>query len=209
MIPVFMVARGALKERLEELVESSDAAIMGWADALEGVDEELAAEAQIVIISSAGEADEDLLESVQEAPALRETPVVLIVEHVPSLNWLNRAVRAGIRGVLPLGIREEELSAALTAVSSGLVVIHPREVAARAGNTGGGESLELTEPLTVREKQVLQMLSEGLGNKEIGVRLKISEHTAKFHVASILGKLGASSRTEAVSLAMRRGLILV
>jgi DNA-binding NarL/FixJ family response regulator len=53
------------------------------------------------------------------------------------------------------------------------------------------------------------MLSEGLGNKEIAARLKISEHTVKFHVASILGKLGASTRTEAVSVALRRGLILL
>jgi NarL family two-component system response regulator YdfI len=208
VIRVFIVARGALKERLEELIESCDAAIVGWADDLEGLDEELVAEAEIVVLSSAGDLKEELLDSVHEAATLREVPVVLLSDHVPSLNWLNRAMRAGIRGVLPLEIAEEKLTAALAAVSSGLVVIHPREVTARAGNTGG-ESLELTEPLTVREKQVLQMLSEGLGNKEIGARLKISEHTAKFHVASILGKLGASTRTEAVSIGMRRGLILV
>ena len=53
------------------------------------------------------------------------------------------------------------------------------------------------------------MLAAGLGNKQIATRLKISEHTAKFHVASILGKLDASSRTEAVSLGLRRGLILL
>jgi len=52
-------------------------------------------------------------------------------------------------------------------------------------------------------------LAAGLSNKEIAARLKISEHTAKFHVAAILGKLGASSRTEAVSVGMRRGLILL
>jgi DNA-binding NarL/FixJ family response regulator len=68
---------------------------------------------------------------------------------------------------------------------------------------------ELTEPLTPRESEVLQMLASGLGNKEIAARLAISEHTVKFHVAAILGKLGAASRTQAVSLGIRRGLVLL
>jgi DNA-binding NarL/FixJ family response regulator len=68
---------------------------------------------------------------------------------------------------------------------------------------------ELAEALTPRESEVLQMLASGLANKEIAARLTISEHTVKFHVASILGKLGAGSRTEAVSLGIRRGLVLL
>ena len=69
--------------------------------------------------------------------------------------------------------------------------------------------LYAVEMLTPREKEVLQMLGLGKSNKEIAARLKISEHTAKFHVASVLGKLGAATRAEAVSIAMRRGLILL
>jgi two-component system, NarL family, response regulator YdfI len=68
---------------------------------------------------------------------------------------------------------------------------------------------ELAESLTRRELEVLQMLAAGLSTKEIAARLNISEHTIKFHVASILGKLGAGSRTEAVSLGIRRGLVLL
>ena len=68
---------------------------------------------------------------------------------------------------------------------------------------------EWTEPLTKREREVLQMLAAGLGNKEIAAKLNISDHTAKFHVGSILGKLGAASRTEAVALGIRRGLVLL
>ena len=60
-----------------------------------------------------------------------------------------------------------------------------------------------------RENEVLQMLASGFANKTIAARLKISEHTVKFHVASILGKLGAGSRTEAVSLGIRRGLVML
>jgi len=65
------------------------------------------------------------------------------------------------------------------------------------------------EPLTRREATVLRTMGEGLANKEIAARLGISEHTVKFHVAAILSKLGATSRTEAVILAVRRGLLMV
>jgi DNA-binding NarL/FixJ family response regulator len=93
----------------------------------------------------------------------------------------------------------------------GLIVMHPGEVDAMfpAAPPASQPLAELTEPLTPRESEVLQMLASGLANKEIAARLAISEHTVKFHVASILGKLGAGSRTEAVSLGIRRGLILL
>ena len=68
---------------------------------------------------------------------------------------------------------------------------------------------DLVEELTPRESEVLQMPTNGLANKEIAARLSMSEHTVKFHVASILGKLGAGSRTEAVSLGIRRGIVLL
>jgi DNA-binding NarL/FixJ family response regulator len=71
-----------------------------------------------------------------------------------------------------------------------------------------GESDEwFDEPLTPREIQVLELLAEGLPNKAIAVRLKISDQTVKFHVSSISGKLGAANRTDAVRRAVRRGLI--
>lgn len=68
---------------------------------------------------------------------------------------------------------------------------------------------DATEPLTPRELDVLHVLAEGLPNKAIARRLNISDQTVKFHLASICGKLGAQNRTDAVRLAMRRGLITV
>jgi DNA-binding NarL/FixJ family response regulator len=103
----------------------------------------------------------------------------------------------------------QQLALAVEAAANGLVVLDPGEVRAERSSSARPVTLELSEPLTVRERQVLQMLAGGLGNKEIASRLKISEHTAKFHVASILGKFGASSRTEAVAIGLRRGLILL
>ena len=89
--------------------------------------------------------------------------------------------------------------------------MHPAEVSAMfpATEPASHPLAELIEPLTPRESKVLEMLASGLTNKEIAARLAISEHTAKFHVASILGKLGAGTRTEAVTLGIRRGLVLL
>jgi DNA-binding NarL/FixJ family response regulator len=71
------------------------------------------------------------------------------------------------------------------------------------------DSERIDEPLTPREIDVLQLLADGLPNKSIAARLEVSDQTVKFHVASILAKLGATNRTEAVRLALRRGLISV
>jgi two-component system nitrate/nitrite response regulator NarL len=80
----------------------------------------------------------------------------------------------------------------------------PESVGLQSGvrETGG-----LVEPLTPREQEVLELLAEGLPNKAIAARLGISDQTVKFHVASISAKLGATNRTEAVRLALRRGLL--
>jgi two-component system, NarL family, response regulator YdfI len=112
---------------------------------------------------------------------------------------------------LPGDISPDQLVAALQAVASGLLVLHPSHANERlpAGSSSSRVLDELAESLTRRELEVLQMLAAGLSNKEIAARLNISEHTVKFHVASILGKLGAGSRTEAVSLGIRRGLVLL
>jgi DNA-binding NarL/FixJ family response regulator len=77
-----------------------------------------------------------------------------------------------------------------------------------AANEGFGEE-PLTEHLTVRETVVLRLMAFGHGNKEIASQLKISEHTVKFHVSSILAKLGAASRTEAVTIGIMRGLVAI
>jgi DNA-binding NarL/FixJ family response regulator len=122
-----------------------------------------------------------------------------------------QALHAGIRAVLPNEISTDQLAAALQAAAAGLVVLHPAEIPAAfpAAAPASQPLTELPEPLTRREREVLQMLAAGLANKEIAARLNISDHTAKFHVAAILGKLGAATRTEAVALGIRRGLVLL
>jgi DNA-binding NarL/FixJ family response regulator len=127
-------------------------------------------------------------------------------------------LRFGVGAVLPSTATGEEIMAALAAAGAGLVVIHRdalgvfEEIA--AANEVDHESAAfdrqpLIESLTPREREVLGMMADGLGNKEIAWQLRISEHTVKFHVSSILAKLGASSRTEAVMQGLRQGLIMM
>jgi DNA-binding NarL/FixJ family response regulator len=152
-------------------------------------------------------------------PAAREAmdwavaggPVVLLV-HNPATEAVREALRAGVKAVLPSGLAGPEIVAAIEAAATGLVVLDATGIetllrAASPALSGGSEAL--VEALTPREVEVLQLLASGLGNKEIASRLEISEHTVKFHVASIMGKLGASSRTEAVTLGIRHGLIMI
>ena len=113
-----------------------------------------------------------------------------------------------IKGWLPTNASLEEIAAALTAAARGFTVLTRQQSKHMFHASSSLESEPLdAEPLTVRELEVLQMMAAGLGNKEIAARLRISPNTAKFHVAQILAKLGASSRTEAVSIAIRRGAV--
>jgi DNA-binding NarL/FixJ family response regulator len=136
---------------------------------------------------------------------------VLLVRN-PAAEPVTEALRAGVRAVLPSGMDGPEIAAAIEAAAAGLTVLERTglDLLLRApGLPRKGTSDALVEPLTERELEVLELVAAGLGNKEVASRLEISEHTVKFHVASIMGKLGAGSRTEAVTLAIRHGLIMV
>ena len=139
-------------------------------------------------------------------------PVILLADTPARMT--PGAWPAGVRADLPRNMTSAELVAAIEAVAAGLYVFHPSDVDSiptlRVPQSETSPELgEPVEHLTPREIEVLQLLSAGLGNKEIATRLNISEHTAKFHVASIMGKLGAATRTEAVTLGIRHGLVMI
>ncbi|MGB6428962.1 MAG: response regulator transcription factor, partial [Candidatus Acidiferrales bacterium] len=163
-----------------------------------------------VLVEASGRQFDSLMNSLAASQLASETAIAILSDH-PEPGSLARALRAGVRAILPSDISSEHLVAALEAAAAGLVVMHPVEIAGAfpAIEPASRPLAELAEPLTPRESEVLQMLASGLGNKEIAARLAISEHTVKFHVASILGKLGAGTRTEAVSIGIRRGLVLL
>jgi DNA-binding NarL/FixJ family response regulator len=135
------------------------------------------------------------------------SPAIVVLAPDLESSWTGDAIRSGIRAVLPGDLGPREILAAVEAVAAGLIVLHPQDIPVLVADRAmpGGQ----TQALTPRETQVLAMLAEGHGNKTIAWKLGISEHTAKFHVASILSKLNAGTRTEAVTLGIRRGLILI
>lgn len=158
--------------------------------------------------SVAGRNDSDLIE------VFSSTPTVLLSNRINAL-LRKRAAAFRIRSVLPLQVTSDQLLAAIQATVAGLAVtLEPyvqTEDAYAASNTADGIELagRIAEHLTARETVVLRLMALGLGNKEIASRLDISEHTSKFHVSSILAKLGAASRTEAVTIGMTRGLVAI
>jgi NarL family two-component system response regulator YdfI len=154
-----------------------------------------------------GDIEEFLLGSFKEHPRR----VVLLAEDLTRAETV-RLMQSGVQAILPRDSSASEITSALEAVSEGLVAFSPDSLRPLlpTSSEGAEQDLEyLNDPLTTRETEVLALLAGGAGNKEIAAQLRISEHTAKFHVSSILSKLGATTRTEAVSRGYRLGLILI
>jgi NarL family two-component system response regulator YdfI len=212
VIRVLIVAASSFaRAGLQGLVRGREVVVVGSAPSFESLAEQWAeAEADVVLVEASGGQADGIMESLAASELAAEAAIVVLSDHSEP-RWIADALRAGVRAVLPSDVPRDQLIAALQAVVAGLVVMHPSEAGAlfpeaqRASRAAG----EVLEALTPRESEVLQMLASGLGNKEIASRLAISEHTVKFHVASILGKLGAGTRTEAVSLGIRRGLVIL
>jgi len=156
----------------------------------------------VVILASTAARVESALEMI--GGTLRAPPLILLVDD-PRLAWTSAARRAGVRAVLARDAPLEQISAAIGAATSGLIALHPDVFRPAARSTVGDPGEE--RALTAREREILEMMAEGLANRLIAHRLRISRYTVKFHVASILDKLGAASRTEAVTLGVRGGLI--
>lgn len=133
-------------------------------------------------------------------------PVVVLLPE-PEVARLVRP--NGAQGLLLRTSEPPGLAAALQAVAAGLTVFDPAVSAFLFATAGTPDQSYRNEPLTPREQEVLQAMAQGLSNKLIARQLDITEHTVKFHVNAILGKLGAQSRTEAVVRATRAGLILL
>jgi NarL family two-component system response regulator YdfI len=212
LIRAFIVASSSLvRTGLQSLFGGRDVEVVGSVADFESLAGQwIDTQADVILVEASGEQFETVMDSLVASQLASDAAIVVLTEHrEPKL--LAEALRTGVRAVLPGDIAPEQLVAALEAAAAGLIVVHPTEVNLMfpVAENASRQLAELAEPLTPRESEVLQMLASGFANKEIATRLEISEHTVKFHVASILGKLGASSRTEAVSLGIRRGLVLL
>jgi DNA-binding NarL/FixJ family response regulator len=160
-----------------------------------------------IILLDPGDDPESWLESLSSVEAF---PPVLLLAGSP--EFAAEAVRVGVRGLLLRDATSEEIAEAIRAAARGLVVLDQRVAAVFTEEifhpAQARPEPSMLEPLTDREREILQFIARGLPNKAIAAELRISEHTVKFHVGSIFDKLGVSSRAEAVAQAGRAGLIV-
>jgi two-component system nitrate/nitrite response regulator NarL len=157
---------------------------------------------EIELVNSASNADVLVCDEVPEFSDLAAAvPIVVLTDELPSQD----AWRSGVRAMLPRDAEAAQIVAAIYAASAGLVVLPAEDTMAMLPTPAE----QPAEPLSPRELKVLDMVAEGLSNKLIAHKLGISEHTAKFHVNSILTKLHAGTRTEAVMRGVRLGLVKI
>ena len=166
-------------------------------------------ETDVLVLESPQIARSDLENALRSTntPAIlflvQDKPVPLqLMDGLPSRSW----------GVLSLDATAEELLAAIGALHEGLLAGAPELMKPLLFQLPDSERLAaepMLESLTERENEVLQLLAQGLANKQIALVLGISEHTVKFHISAIYAKLGATNRTEAVRLGILRGLVVL
>lgn len=149
-----------------------------------------------------GLGDRSGLERLRALTAAAPPVVAIVADELDA----REALAAGARAALPRNVDGERLAAAIRATVQGLVVLDDSFAVALLRDAPPAVP-DLAESLTPRESEVLQLLSQGLANKSIAQRLGISDHTVKFHVNAILGKLGVQSRGEAIVQAVRLGLV--
>jgi len=191
------------------LMDADDLQVVGEVDASEAPPEPTALRPDVVLVDAQSTADLDLAMS---ADAANGGPGLVILGPVPGDERLPVALAGRAWAYIPRHANGEQLAAAIRAVGKGMVVVDPvlgGHLFARAARSEDALDDEAGQELTGREREVLQLVALGLPNKMIAARLGISEHTVKFHVAAVLGKLGAGSRTEAVHLGARRGLVVL
>ncbi len=208
MIHLLVIAPAlAMRAGLRALLRSEEGFEVLEGAAMPSEVEVFPAETDVVVLGDEAAVSADLEQFLE----LAAEPVgLLLITDDPGALQLVSGLPVRGWGVLPSDASAEELAAAVRAVHEGLVVGAPpvmEPLLTRRLATEVGERGEAVESLTEREVEVLEVLAQGLSNKQIAVTLNISEHTVKFHVSSIYGKLGATNRAEAVRLGARRGLI--
>ncbi|MGB3294907.1 MAG: response regulator transcription factor [Phormidesmis sp.] len=175
------------------------------------------ADLAVIELSALGIAESKaVLQLIEELPLEEVLAVLLLVEagiESAARKRTGRLMGTGSVSILPMTVSANQLRCAIAAILCGFTLLHPdsSEVLFLSGDMpfGSTESSLPVDPLTPREIQVLNQLANGLANKAIATALDISEHTVKFHISAILSKLNVSSRTEAVSVGIRTGLVML
>lgn len=181
--------------------------------------------ADLMVIEFSGSNEADLNQLIQMTDMLLETEgyedtmsvLLLMRDDGQTLDEKTRRrlgteiVATGLVSILPMAVSADQMSDAVRAILNGLVILHPDvvETLLTVTNPPFGDMDTLLDPLTDRETQVLNQMASGLTNRAIAQTINISEHTVKFHISAIFSKLQVSSRTEAVAVGIRRGLVML
>jgi DNA-binding NarL/FixJ family response regulator len=180
------------------LADKPDIEIVGEALDLDSVNER---ETEVAVFAS--------VSSARFSGEQKSFGIVFLVDDVDSISNILDSTFAW--GALSSNATSDEIAAAIRAVGEGLWVGSPSlarnliRASSRGREFSGGDSL--VEPLTLREQEVLQLISQGLANKQVALTLGLSEHTIKFHLSALYAKMNVSSRTEAIKRGIELGLI--
>lgn len=187
------------------------------------------ADLAVVELSTLGVVESETILRILEDLPIEDTLSILLLDSgvgVSALTGITRLIRTGCVNIVPVDISADQLRRAVLAIGSGFNVLYPEvtevlftQISAQVLPAYIDEQLVderavveadfVVDPLTPRENQVLNQLASGLSNRAIAKALSISEHTVKFHISAILAKLNVSSRTEAVSVGIRAGLVML
>ena len=206
MARVFVIAPTPMQQAgLRVMLTSSDIEIVGESLVPDVTREELS-ESDVIVI-----ADEVLLEdAVRTIPRDKTVSLVVMANNEQKAFSLLRSLKVQSWGILPTTASALYLRGTVISVAQGAVVFPATLMHSFHEQPFHMQAVQLEvsdDVLTMREREVLELVSQGLSNKLIARQLQISEHTVKFHIASVSAKLGASSRTEAVRIGLRKGLI--
>lgn len=163
-------------------------------------------EVDVVVIASGAESVDTWGGSLSGSSL--DIPILLLSDNLSDIQIL-AGLSVPAWGVLSLDASEEELAAAIHAINLGLNISPPEYLELVLTSSRFSDDEELVEALTPRESEVMELLAQGLANKQIALALDISEHTVKFHISAIYRKMGVTNRTEAVRIGMRLGLVLL
>jgi DNA-binding NarL/FixJ family response regulator len=204
---------GTRKDLEHSIAEDPGMLLVARSDSLESLGDEIGeGRPDVIVLDPGPESHFTLPMLLEQRPNRGATPFVVLLDDLDREAGA-RALRAGARAVLPRPASPEQIRAAVRAAAAGLASLPATLAAAVFDDTlGDGTRAAVAEgdrPLTPREGEILTLLGEGLVNKEIGVRLGISEHTVKAHLTAIYEKLEASNRAEAVATGLRRGLVML
>jgi two-component system, NarL family, response regulator YdfI len=159
-----------------------------------------------------GQVEQSILQYLSELAIDDPLPAIVVLTRATQQRELASMLALGIRGILPYSASSQEIVAAIRAAAAGLSVFHhdfQHDLFDDRLEFRPNSNESVLEPLTQREQEVLALLSQGFSNKAIAAQLHLSEHTIKFHIGAIFEKLNASSRTEAVAIGIRQGLIML